>query len=211
MEVASLPILYNRFWFSHEPLCLYKSMPSYPGMGSLSEYSNFSLFRRLAFNGRQQGTGSATDGSSGQSPSGPWLEDQLQEIDFDTFPKARTPRFCIEYQVNDNSTSSKEITGSSSINQATSGQPQSPDASYYTQPYDENSSSNVCNLSSPTVHPTSPILQKSGSEGRQGLGSTSGFGSIQRGRTTLVVPESAEVERSIFPPYHTHRDRLRGC
>ncbi|KAK4514797.1 uncharacterized protein ATC70_002402 [Mucor velutinosus] len=78
------------------------------------------------------------------------------------------------------------------------------------QPDNEDTSGNICDIPCSSVHPSPLILQESVSEIRRGLGSSSPVGSSKSGRTSMVVCQHPQVERSVNAPINAQSDNVRG-
>jgi len=138
------------------------------------------------------------------------MVNQLPEIGSHSYSTIGTPRLCIEYQVHDSPTPCNQTEGHSSFNQAGTRQAASAVSQGYSQPDNEDTSGNICDIPSSSVHPSPLILQESVSEIRRGLGSSSPVGSSKSGRTSMVVCQYPQVERSVNAPINAQSDNVRG-
>ncbi|KAG1069428.1 hypothetical protein G6F42_026255 [Rhizopus arrhizus] len=212
MEIPSLPVLHSCLWPGYSTIRLYQNMPPYPRMGSLSGNNTYlSLSGRLDFDSQNKGTSTSARPASRTIATKPGMDCQLQEISPETNSTTGTSRLLLEYKNTASISPDEEVTGPTSLNRTNSGPSSQTDSPCTSQCHYAYSGSNLCDISSSSLHSPPTILQESGCEVGQGLGLTNNAGSRQYRRTSTVVYQSEEVERPLFSPHDTHRDHIRGC
>jgi hypothetical protein len=177
-------------------------------MDSHPRYSRFHLLRRLDLDGKNQGPSTSTRTTSYQQIKTIGMDHQLQEVGLTTYIETGTPRLLLEYPNYDSLSTNQKTSGLTPLYQTDLGSLKTTNTTDDTQRNNANSSSNIRNFSSPTIHQALIVLQKSDGEDREGLGSSGYHQSRKSSRTTLVVPQPSEMDWPLIPADDSNANRL---
>lgn len=209
VEIASLPIYDYTLWIGSGSLPLYQNLSTNPRMDTDSGYRSLRLFGRLDTRSRIQDVGTSTNQHAYATTATARLDSEHQEISSIADTQARISRLLLGCYDYDSRTTSKENPRSSTLHQASYQQASLTNTSADTQPDNEDSSSYLCGLSSPTLHSSSSMVQEQASQDRQGLGPSGTTGSSELGRAQVVVCEPTEVEWPFDAASYPQRNDLR--
>ncbi|KAG1050395.1 hypothetical protein G6F43_007325 [Rhizopus delemar] len=197
------------FRLTNSPLALNQDLPSYIGVGTSTGHTDQRIYRRLGYHFEQSRNLSQTDGTSTPAIDEARLEDQLVQIDPDTYSTIGSPWLPIEHYHHDSTVTTTKNSGHPPI--YTTGIKQSCSiTSCDPQSHYANTGRHLCIDSGEIVHSPVVDVQESSSQASAGLGhSDSTDGAIQ-GQATMVEQQSEQVERPVDSSNQPDRDNLCG-
>ncbi|KAI8077618.1 hypothetical protein BDF21DRAFT_464056 [Thamnidium elegans] len=204
LATPNVPILHDTIWSIPRSLAIHQNNEANLGMGANSTNSTQCISRRLDYNWGQLRTNQAAYNNITSEIGNTWMVDQLQKIEPNSQTINRTPRFLIEYNINDSTTTRKE-TSRYSPQYSTNIKASSTITEKDSQSNDEDSSSNFCNDSSSIIYATS--FEDEEFE-RLGQGTTTNTRMCQR--TTMVEGKHTNLEWKKYSAEHTKSSDICG-